>query len=199
MLAPLENHSEISEREELGPAMRALNLRRRAFVNAMFSVAPGRGAPIRAAIAAGYGTAKSSRASLRVIAYRLVNDPQIQDALQEVGKARFHELFPVALSALEKLLKDKNHKSHGHAVMGVIERLCPAEFLHKHEHDHRHRITDTAGMVERIKEFAVKLGLPTQQLLGPNNAVVAEHAKSGATIEATAIEIPNEPTGGDLA
>ena len=189
MHAPLaiQNVSE-PEPDKWGPKMAALATdKQRAFVVEMYRVAPGKGAPVRAAVAAGYGTPRSSRASISVIAYRLVNDERIQAALAEHGRQRFHELFPLALSSLESLLKNKSHRDHGRAVMGIIERLAPAEFLHRHEHEHRHRI-DMATMVEQIKSLAVKLDLPAAQLLGINS-----------TPEVTTIENHQTPTGADHA
>jgi hypothetical protein len=151
-----------------GPKMAALaSDKQRAFCVEMFRVAPGKGAPTRAAIAAGYGSPTSTPSAMRVIAYRLVNDERIQEALEEHGRKRFHELFPLALNSLESLLKNKNHKDHGRAVMGVVERLAPAEFHHKHEHEHQHRLSHESHEARSIWALRLlkKMGTPREGLV----------------------------------
>lgn len=138
MHAPLENIA-IDMQAEWGPAMQALPTeKQRAFVVAMFEVKPGRGAIMRAARQAGYGTATSSQKSISVIGSRLANDERIQLAMEEEGRRRFRTLGPAAHHALKNLLLNPKHRDHSKAVLAFHEHAMPREMRHKHEHEHYH-------------------------------------------------------------
>lgn len=92
----------LPDQGEWGPAMQALPTeRQRAYVVARFEVTPGRGAQVRAAKLAGYGTPASTAKALSVIASRIENDERVQSAIEEEGRRRFRTLSPVAHHACE--------------------------------------------------------------------------------------------------
>lgn len=82
---------------EWGPAMSALNEKRRAFVCGLYDEdAPrkGDGLLIYAAQVAGYGTPTSSKKSLSVIANRIVHDDRVQAAIVEYSQRVLRAIPP---------------------------------------------------------------------------------------------------------
>src|SRR4051812_9520580 len=77
-----------------GPAMSGLNERQRAFVLAMLTEPPARGAQLRAARRAGYGKPGSNAKTLSVTASRVKSDPRVQAAMQEEGQRHLIAAVP---------------------------------------------------------------------------------------------------------
>lgn len=109
----------------LGPCMRAINPRQRAFVDALFSVPPGRGALVSAARLAGYGTPDTTPHIWNSIAQRLVADPKVQAAIQEETKLRIRALGPAAVVTLQQIMSSPEHKDALKAVRTVLDRIDP--------------------------------------------------------------------------
>ena len=157
MLAPLANFIESAE-GEFGPITAGLpTAKMRAFVVAMYEVPPGRGATVRAAVLAGYGTPTTTRKALSVIAARLSTDERIQAAIAEEGRRRFRTLGPIAHFALKNLLLDPAHKDHGKAVMACLNHAMPLEtrHLHEHQHQHQHFTNGKQRAAEAVKHFTL--------------------------------------------
>jgi phage terminase small subunit len=83
--------------KHLGPKMRALTPHARSFVIEILFGPEAKGAGVRAARAAGYVNGEAAR----VTACRLINDPRIADAIDEIG-GRW--LKPAALEAVRRIV-----------------------------------------------------------------------------------------------
>src|SRR5262245_53850422 len=81
----------VPDEADLGPAMRKLTEKQRRFVLELRDGPAGYGSEVRAARAAGYGTATSTDLALRVEAHRVLHNEKVQAALVEVG----HKLISV--------------------------------------------------------------------------------------------------------
>lgn len=152
---------------ELGPAMTALpNDRWRMFVVALYSVKPGRGAYIRAARIAGFGTPTSSPKSLKVIAHRLAHDPRTQAAIREEDQHRLRASAPGAIAALTAMVANPNHRHHAKAVGMLLDRTHPVETTHTvRVQDVREPAPPvTAEMIERIVTIARRIGLDAERM-----------------------------------
>jgi len=71
---------------ELGPAMRELNERQRAFVRALVVHPPEPGALVNSYIAAGYGTPESNRNTLAKNAHHFSRDEKVIAAIAEESR-----------------------------------------------------------------------------------------------------------------
>jgi phage terminase small subunit len=149
-----------------GPAMQALTERRRRFVEAMFEVKPGRGAPVRAARRAGYGSPTSTMNAMAVIAHRLVHDPRVQAALFEIGRARLHSLAPQALYAVARLIENPEHRDHARALGMVLDRTHMIETRHEVlvRRDPEPIVQATERVLARIAELARAAGIDDRRL-----------------------------------
>jgi hypothetical protein len=147
----------------LGEAMRRLPTdRHRLFVNFLFSVRPpGRGAPVKAAKAAGYGKPGTNARTWSAIAARLMADPRVSDAIQEVGKQYVAALGPQAVASLEALLSDSTHRHHAKAVGMVINLLAPATSLHtvSVRHEAGPTLVESTAVLERIASLAARFSV----------------------------------------
>jgi hypothetical protein len=149
-----------------GPAMLALPERRRRFVEAMFEVRPGRGAPVRAARRVGYGTPTSTMNAMAVIAHRLAHDPRIQEAMFEIGRARLHALAPQALFAVARLIENPGHRDHARALGIVLDRTHMIETRHEVlvKRDPEPIVAATEKVLARIEELARAAGIDDRKL-----------------------------------
>jgi phage terminase small subunit len=157
-----------------GPAMKALPTdRHRAFVRALYQVKPGHGANVKAAKLAGFGTPSSSPQSMATIASRLAHDERVLAAIHEEDEKRIRASAPRALSALSRLIEDPKAKDHARGIAMVLDRVHPAEMVHKvkHEHDVTLNAMETAQILKRIAElsakFSISLPAPMRQIGGP--------------------------------
>jgi phage terminase small subunit len=183
-----------------GPAMAALDDRRRAFVLAMYEVPRGFGAATAAARMAGFGTAQSSALSMAVKASKLMHDPRVVEALQEEDKRRIKACAPRAIRALEMLVEDPTHKGHERALTEILARVHPIET--RHTVDVVHHLDHDAEAVAQLRMLK-SLGVVQEKLvdifgfsgLGRYERMLAleDAKKGGVTIDATAIEVKERP------
>jgi hypothetical protein len=153
----------------LGPAMSALDDRRRAFVWELLrqnSVEPDQG---KAAEAAGFcpletSVSKNRDGLLRKTGSVLAHEPEVQAAIIEVGGRELISLTLPAILALRSAIANPKSKGHLAAILSVLDRVgfgAPQNINVKHEH------TDNtgAGLMKRIRELALKHNLDPDQLL----------------------------------
>jgi phage terminase small subunit len=144
----------------LGPKLAALTEKQRAFVYHYFQAPRKHGAGTYAARAAGYGHANSSRQSL--MAYQLLGDEKVLDAIQEESRKFITALGPPAVRALGKLIADPKSRDHGRALGLVLERVTPAESMLtvKHAGEVKLSSQDASLVLARIEELAAKFAVP---------------------------------------
>ena len=140
----------IADEEKLGPAMKALNPRQRAFVDAMFVLGM-RATYADAARAAGYKN--DSETGLRVQAHRLAHGERVQAAFREEAERRSAGLLPVAHAAQTDILTNPTHPDHFRAVKHVqaLAGVAP-KMVHIVEHK-----TDRASMLQELTGFLQQL------------------------------------------
>jgi hypothetical protein len=169
-----------------GPAMKALPTdRHRAFVRALYQVKPGHGANVKAARLAAFGTPDSSPQSMATIASRLAHDERVLAAIREEDEKRIRSSAPRAISALSRLIENPKHKDHARGIAMVLDRVHPAEQIHKVDHLHTHDVTlgvkETAQIMERIAELCAKFGAglppPMRQIEGTATEIKKQAAK----------------------
>lgn len=124
---------------ELGPAMRALNGRQRAFVHAMFDL--GTEANYTAA-ARQAGYPDDAEGYIRVQAHRLAHSDKVQAAMREEAERRCAGLLPMAHAGMAAIVKNPAHQDHFKAIKHAqaLAGLAPTQ---KHEVTHK---TDTASL-----------------------------------------------------
>jgi phage terminase small subunit len=158
-LAPLE----LVDAQD-GPAMKALpSDRHRAFVRALYQVEPCHGANVKAAKLAGFGTPTSSPQSMATISSRLAHDERVLTAIHEEDQKRIRASAPRAIGALSRLIETPSHKDHARGIAMVLDRVHPAETVHKVDVNHKHDVTpgfkETAEVMERITALAAKFSV----------------------------------------
>jgi phage terminase small subunit len=183
-----------------GPAMAALDDRRRAFVLAMYEVPRGFGAATAAARMAGFGTPQSSALSMAVKASKLMHDHRVLAALAEEDKRRIKACAPRAVRALELLVEDPTHKGHERAISEILGRVHPIET--RHTIDVVHHVDHDAEAVAQLRTLK-SLGVVREKLieifgfsgLGRYERMLAieDEKKGGAVIEGTAVEVKEGP------
>jgi hypothetical protein len=152
---------------EYGPAMKALpNDKYRAFVYALYTVPPGRGANVKAAKLAGFGTATSSAQNWATIACRIAHDERVLAAIHEEDGKRIRASAPRAIHALNRLIEDPSHKDHARAIATVLDRVHPVETSHvvKVEHQAAPSMVATAEVMARMMELARGVGVDLAKL-----------------------------------
>jgi phage terminase small subunit len=182
---------------ELGPAMKALNEKQRAFVRALVTGKPGHGSLTRAYRKAGYG--KHSKAATQAKeAHHLSRDERIIAAIAEETKKVIRVGHPEAVTALFSMIRNPEHRDHARAVMAVIDRCDPAVTKHSVDVVHRHEDPDRVAL-EELKALR-ELGATRQKLLdlyGPNGldrlealeaADMAQRAAAAKIIDGRVIE-----------
>jgi hypothetical protein len=171
---------------EDGPAMKALPTdRHRAFVRALYQVKPGHGANVKAAKLAAFGTPNSSPQSMATIASRLAHDERVLAAIREEDEKRIRSSAPRAISALSRLIENPKHKDHARGIAMVLDRVHPAEQIHKVDHQHTHDVSlgvkETARIMERIAELCAKFGAglppPMRQIEGTATEIKKQAAE----------------------
>ena len=153
-----------NENNALGPAMRALNARQRAFVFALFEENPGHGALAAAARRAGYGNpdGSSTARTMATIASRLADDERVQAAITEITKKRIRREGPAAVAAINEIVSNPGHKDRLRAATTILERIDPVETKHKIEVTHKADHTKSA--LEHL-EYLLRLGTSEEALL----------------------------------
>jgi phage terminase small subunit len=148
--------------DSYGPAMRVLTPLQRAFVEAWVEnpVINGR----QAALRAGYSGHKGAE---RVQAHMNLRNERVLAAIREETDKRLRSCAPLGAAVLVEIVNNPDHP----------KRLKAAELLLNHGgfhtmHEQRIKVehSDLTGeaMVERIRQFAVALGMDPQQVLGVN-------------------------------
>jgi phage terminase small subunit len=189
---------------ELGPAMRALNDRYRAFVEFYLLEKPGRGAQTAAARRAGFGTPRTTALSMAQIAYRLMRDERIVAAIAEESRKLLRAGAPDAVKALRNMVNDPAHKDHARAVAMLLDRSDPIVTHQQIDVTHKHVDPDTEA-IEELRALR-QLGTSREKLIelfGGNGlarlevleaADAAQRAQSAKVIEGKVID--EEPDNG---
>jgi phage terminase small subunit len=150
-----------TEELEHGPAMRALSEKQQRFIYAM--LADPHGTQSDWAKAAGYSTKSDSH---HVAACRMMQDPRITAAMQEVAKQHLGGNGPaLAVRNLLTIAKNEKHPKHYDASLAILNRTGMSE---KTEHTVRVEHTSDAHMVEMVKRLALEMGMPSEKLIGAN-------------------------------
>jgi phage terminase small subunit len=154
---------------KMGPAMTALNDRRREFVMALLE--QGDDNYTRAYMAAGYTTDYDSAKSA---ASRLAHEPAVQAAIAEESRARLQAGLLMSVSALIKIAGDEqgNTKDRLTAIRMVMDRGgLPVETVSTTKHVVE---LDDKALIAKVKGLAAELGLDATKLLGSAGVVEAE-------------------------
>jgi hypothetical protein len=159
---PVPELLEIVSADGWGPAMAALDYRRRAFVVALYQAPRGFGAQTTAAKMAGFGTAESSQLSMSSIASKLMSETRIIEALAEEDKRRIRSAAPRAIRALEHLVENPDHRDHMRAIDAVLSRVHPIETRHTVEVTHR--VDHDAEAVAQLRTLR-SLGVAREKLI----------------------------------
>jgi len=159
---------EVGELEGLGPAMLALNERRRLFVliiDQFPKITLG-----EAAERAGFGgppggdPAKRDHV-LRQTGYRLMHDEKIIAALHETASKNLRSGALLAVKALIRLVENEKHKDHARAIEMMLSRTG---FVERTAHDVNVRgeitVNHTEEAIEQLRVLK-GLGLPQPKLI----------------------------------
>ena len=146
---------------ELGPAMKALNERHREFVRHLVTGPVGHGRLTRAYKLAGYKSAKASTLSKE--AHALSRDERVIAAIAEELKKVLRIGHPEIVAAAFNLVRSPEHRDHGRAVFGLLDRLDPVQT--KHSIDVTHRTIDPDQEALEEMRAARKLGATRAKLL----------------------------------
>jgi phage terminase small subunit len=151
---------------EIGPKMRRLNDRQRLFVRHLVVSERRAGRQVDAARKAGYGTPTSKDHTLRQIAYRLMQDQKVVEAVAEESQKFLRAIVPEAVAALRRLINDPKHREHGRAVLAVVDRFDPIETRHVVDVHKRTQVTvvSTSEALKKINELAARAGLVPSRL-----------------------------------
>jgi hypothetical protein len=145
----------------MGTAMKALpSDKHRAFVLNLYEIEPGWGCNAKAARLAGFGTDSSSPASMATIGWRLATDERVLAAIAEEDKKRIRASAPRALSALQRVVENPDHRDHLRGVAMVLDRVHPTQHqMHVvHEHiDHRKETLDSLRAFKKLGVSREKL------------------------------------------
>jgi phage terminase small subunit len=147
---------------ELGPAMKSLNERQRAFVRFLVTEKPGYAALTRAYRKAGYGK-NSKAATLSKDAHHMSRDERVIAAIAEESRKVIRVGHPEAVAALFAMIRDPEHRDHARAVMGLLDRVDPVAT--KHSIDVTHRTIDPDQEALEEMRAARKLGATRDKLL----------------------------------
>lgn len=159
-------YAPIPDNPSLGPAMRAIEAKQRAFVLAYVERADENGTG--AARAANYGgsseTPEQRQTAAKVAAWRLLHDPKIQAAIKELAEDKFRIATFKATAVLMEIMNDPTHKDRFRAAERVLAQNgmgVAIQVNHNHVHD-----LDEKGMIARIARLAKDQGLDPRRLLG---------------------------------
>lgn len=151
---------------QFGPAMSKLTAMQQRFVIASIAIGGRRGGP-KAAAWAGYNQDnKPGSTYLRVMAYKLKQDPKIRAAFVEMAKNEFEASTLYAANFLINLVADSKaeHKDRIKAASAILDRGG----LHAMS-EHKVSVThndDRASKLLRLAELARKAGQDPRQVLG---------------------------------
>lgn len=176
----------MSEADEFGPAMQALNDRQRAFVMAMIEF-PGI-TFTAAAIRAGYSNVKEGA---KVRGHYCAHNPAVQAAIREEAAKRLNASSLMAANVLMHLLSDEavEAKDRIKAAGMLLDRsgFGAAQTINVNKH-----VTDNSGqaIMQRIKALADKHGLDPRKLLAPQSQ--GKTTQMPTVVEAEFVEVESD-------
>ena len=161
-------HPTAEDLASYGPAMRALSLRRRKFVNALVSVT---NSPADAARIAGY---QGSREVLGETGRRLKNTQEVLDAIDEEARKTLYGAKLLATSVLVDIAGNKASKDGDRmrAAGMILNRVGMPEVFNQ-TITVEHKMTEKEK-IQEIGDMAAKLGLDPKRLLGSIGVVDVE-------------------------
>jgi phage terminase small subunit len=136
-----EDHDDglTDEERHLSADMRACSPKERGFVDALMTLEPAHNSFAQAARRAGYGTPTSTPLVMTQIGSRLSKRPHVAAAIASEAKRHLRTLGPKAVSGLQAVMNDPNHRDFLKAIRTVLDRSDPAvqvvDVKHTHE-DH---------------------------------------------------------------
>jgi len=146
--------------EDLGPCMLACTPKQRRFVLELRNGPCGYGSEIRAARAAGYGTATSSDVSMRNLATQALHHVKVQAALREVGHRIIRAASFQSIRNTIEIANDRKHRDCLRANLALMDRGFPLETHHTVTVERTDvTLIVTEQVVERIKMLARAAGL----------------------------------------
>lgn len=154
---------DISDGEYLGPAMRALNERYRAFVRAVLQFPSAKGETLSRA--AGF---KNSAGGHRVNAHRLLHHDKVLAAIQEETWKRLKLGGLIGVSHLIRMAEDTEHPNHFRACEALADRAGYSAAMKVDVEVDDKRPKTAAARLARITELAGELGVDVTRLLGVN-------------------------------
>lgn len=164
----------LADEDALGPAMRALNARQRAFVDAMYTL--GADADYTTcAKAAGYKA--ESEGSLRVQAHRLAHSPKVQAAISEEADRRAAGLLPLCHKKMEKIILTDGHDQqfaaikHAQALAGKTPRI---QHTVEHKTDRAALMNEITAGLAMLKELGIKVDMGKVLDVTPTSAEVVD-------------------------
>lgn len=150
---------------EFGPAMRRLTERERKFVVAWYLLG---GNQSRAYVAAGY--AAPNRNTIDANASAVAHRPKVLAAIKEYAHSRLGSMVPLALSAMEEILRDPGHKDRAKVIQMVTDRTgLHATTEHKVTVEHT---DDREEKLRRLAALAKANGVDPRRLLGGISDVI---------------------------
>lgn len=159
-----------------GPAMSALRTDlQRGFVIAYNNM--GADDATKAARAAGYED--NGTGALKVTAYRLLHNPDIQAAIREDAKARMAGLVGAAIKALGETIGNPQHKDRVKASLAVLNRTGLHEQVDRNINVNVNITREEK--LDRVRQLAEILGRDPAELLGKVVDAEFEDAASPGT------------------
>lgn len=155
----------VAPEEDLGPKMRALNERQRAFVTACLEI--GTVDNVKAAALAGY---TGDNRTLAVTGHRLAHTLAIQEAMHEEAGRRLHSAKIMAVSELINIAQTAPQQKDRLKAIGMILNRTGMHELSEHKVTTRDESKTDAAMLERIGVLAAELGVDVSQLVGKRDA-----------------------------
>jgi hypothetical protein len=177
------------EADSFGPAMAALQPKRRAFV----AYAMAGKSFAEAARLAGYGKPSSDSNTLARIGYRVSHYPDVIEALIEESRKSVRTLLPKSIEALREIVDDRFHRDRAKVALNLLERVDPT--VVKHDVNVTHRIDPMQFLISEFvrlrelgaskKEIMRVLGLQTEfewadmerRLPAPKEPVTVEYSE----------------------
>jgi hypothetical protein len=116
---------------------------------------------------------------------------QMNEALAEQLEKAFRGDGPIGRGVLLEIALDKNHPQRLKAAEALLGRAGFPLLTEQRVHV-THTDLTSEGMIERIKQLAIELGVDATKLLGHNGHAATAEAPA-ITIEAEAVDVPAPP------
>lgn len=149
----------LPEPENMGPAMKALTEKQRAFVVAYFHT----GSRMKATAAAGYAMGTPDSSQGRVMAWQVWHSAKVQAAIKEFASENvLSTLVPMAMKAWEEIIDDPSHKDRAKAVGMVLDRTgmhAKMETVHTVTENREERVL-------KIIRICKELGMDPKKFIG---------------------------------